>query len=464
MTGKQPTNILLIQADQHRFDCLGVNGHPLVKTPNLDRLAAEGVNFTHAFTAIPVCAPARTSLMNGRWPHQHLAIANHGTEAPRPAVDGLPTFSEQLRGAGYWLGHLGTWDVHPEKDSTTYGFHEFVSAAAYTAWRAAEGLPPRPAENGFYGECDPHITPEQSRLAWGADQILRMLPADGKNSTPFFIRWDPSEPHLPNVVPEPYCSQYAPADIAPWPSVPDPLEGKPYMQAQQRRSWKLTDWTWADWSPIVARYLGEITLLDAQVGRILDALDERGLTGSTLVIYTSDHGDLCGGHGMIDKHYIMYDDVVRIPLIARWPGHIAPGRQCDAFVSTSVDLPPTFCEVADVAVPETFQGTSVRALLEGEETNGRTDIYSTYHGNQFGLYSQRMVRDHRWKYVWNATAEDELYDLQSDPGEIRNRATDADCGQELVRLRQRLVAWMEESRDPLLNFWTRAQLLEGLTV
>lgn len=460
----ETASILFIQADQHRFDCLGVNGHPLVKTPNLDRLAAEGMNFTHAFTAIPVCAPARTSLMCGRWPHQHLAIANRGTEAPRPAADGLPVFSERLRDAGYYLGYVGTWDIHPEKSPIDYGFQDFVAEKAYFPWRDAQGLPPRPSRNGFFGECDPNITPEQSRLAWGADEVIRLLDGHGDGSAPFFITWNPSEPHLPNILPEPYASLYAPERVAPWPSFPDPLKGKPYMQAQQRRTWGLDGWTWEDWAPTVARYLGETTLLDAQIGRILDALDARGLAESTLVIYTADHGDLCGAHGMIDKHYIMYDDVVRVPLIARWPGHVPGGSACDDFISTSVDLPATFCEAAGVSVPDSFQGRSFCSLLEGHGQDKRDDIYASYHGNQFGLYSERMVRDRRWKYVWNATAEDELYDLQQDPGEIDNLATSPSCREELARLRARLVEWMEETHDPLLNYWTRPQLLEGRTV
>ena len=103
-------------------------------------------------------------------------------------------------------------------------------------------------------------------------------------------------------------------------------------------------------------------------------------------------------------------------------------------------------------------------LLEGASGNGRDDIFSVYHGNQFGLYSQRMVRDRRWKYVWNATAEDELYDLSTDPGEVHNCAADPTCAGDLDRLRHRLVVWMEETRDPLLNGWTRTQLLEGRSV
>ena len=468
-------NIILIQSDQHRFDCVGVNGHPLIKTPNIDRLAAEGINFTHAFCPIPLCVPVRNSLLHGQWPTEHLCIANWDTEAPRPPEEGLPTFSQVLRDAGYFLGYVGKWHVHPQKGALEYGFHEYIPEGQYGKWRADKGLPPRPRKQGWFGELDPHIGPEESKLAWGADHTIRMMENCAEKCQTFFIRWDPSEPHLANVVPEPYCSMYPPSEIPPWPSFPDPLTGKPYIQAQQLRTWKLDGWTWDDWAPVVGRYLGEISLMDAQIGRILDALERIGLSNNTLVIYTTDHGDMCGGHGMIDKHFIMfasltdgfalrYDDVTRVPFTMRWPGHIEPNSQCNAFVAHSIDLATTFCEVAGMPVPETFRGKSLLPLLADQQDNGRQDIFSMYHGNQFGLYSQRMVRDCRWKYVWNATAEDELYDLQSDPGELHNLAIDPDYEDELTRLRHRLVDWMEEIDDKLLNQWTRMQLLEGLKV
>lgn len=455
-------NILLIFADQHRFDCIGCNGHLVVKTPNLDRLAAEGLSFTHAFSPIPLCAPSRNCLMHGQWPVEHLAIANWDTEAPRPAREGLPCTTRALREAGYFLGHVGKWQVHPRKGPEEYGFHEHVGdGAPYAAWRAAKGLAPRPRTNAWFGEVDPGVGPEDTRLAWGAGQVIRMMEQSAPSQAPFFIQWDTTEPHLPNVLPEPYFSMYPPRDIPPWRSFSDPLEGKPYIQAQQRRTWGVDGWTWDDWAPIVSRYLGEISLLDAQMGRLLDALDRLGLRENTLVIYSTDHGDLCGSHGMIDKHYVMYDDVVHVPLIMRWPRLVAAGGQCQAFVAHSIDLATTLCEVGGAALPETFRGQSLLPLMSGAATNGRLDIMSMYHGNQFGLYSQRMIRDRRWKYVWNATAEDELYDLEADPGELRNLATSAACSGELARLRCRLVAWMEEVHDPLLNHWIRTQLLEG---
>lgn len=457
-------NILLIQSDQHRYDCLGANGHPLLQTPYLDRLAAEGVSFSHAFTPIPVCVPARNCLVHGQWSCTHGAIANWGTEAPWPARDALPTFSQALHGAGYWLGHIGKWHVHPKEPPTAYGFDEHIPGAGYTKWRAAQRFAPAPKETDWRGGSDPHVGPRETRLAWEADQTIALLTGRAGSDRPFFLQWDLSEPHLPALLPAPYDTMYRAEDIEPWPSFPDLLTGKPYAQAQQRRTWQVEGWTWEMWAPIVARYLGTISLLDAQVGRLLDVLDRLDLAGDTAVVYTTDHGDMCGAHGMVDKHMVLYDDVVRVPLIVRWPGRAAAGTTCDAFVSHALDLALTFCEIGGAPVPETFQGTSLLSLFEGQRDNGRQDILSVYHGNQFGLYSQRLVRDRRYKYVWNATAEDELYDLVEDPGELQNLATHPAWGDELARLRRRLVSWMKAIDDPLLNGWTRRQLLEGLSV
>ena len=457
-------NFVIVSSDQHRYDCVGANGHPLLKTPHLDKMAAEGMRFTHAFCPIPLCVPGRASFLTGTWPTRHLSVANWDTEAPRPLRDDLPTWSQCLADAGYWLGYVAKWHVDRDKDPTAFGHHEYVPEGRYFHWRKEQGLPPRPRENAWMGEVDPHVTPEQSKLAWGADHAIRMLGERAADGKPFVVRWDPTEPHLANVVPEPYASMYPPGTIEPWPSFSDTFEGKPYIQAQQLRTWKIDGWTWDDWAPVVSRYLGEISLIDAQVGRILDALDRLGLAEDTLVVYTTDHGDMCGGHRMIDKHFIMYDDVVRVPMIVRWPGRVPAGRVCDAFVSNFIDLPSTILDLAGVPIPETFQGQSLVPILLGEaDDTGREDIFAAYHGNQFGLYSQRMVRTRRWKYVWNATAEDELYEIAGDPAELENRATDPACADVLAHLRRRLVAWMEATDDTLLNGWTRVQILEGLT-
>jgi arylsulfatase A-like enzyme len=466
-------NILLIHVDQHRYDCLGVNGHPAAVTPHLDRLAAEGVNFRYACCPSPICTPARTSLMTGVYATQHGCLANRGTEGYRVMDPQLATFSQVLKAGGYWLGYVGKWDVGTPAGPYQLGFDAYVPDKGYLAWRREQGLPALPTRNGWFGEVDPGVTPDQSALGWGADNVIRMLQQAGDRDQPFFLRWDPQEPHLPNVLPEPFASLVSPVAVEPWQSFPDPLHGKPYIQRQQVRTWGLEGWSWQEWAPIVARYLGEVALIDHQVGRILQALDDLGLAASTLVVYTSDHGDLCGAHGMIDKHYVMYDDVVRVPLLLRWPRRLPAGRTVDALVTAALDLAVTFCVAAGLPVPVTFMGRSLLPLAQGNESlggdsgedsgenSGNAVVFATYHGNQFGLYSQRMVRTKRWKYVWNATAEDELYDLAADPGELVNLAGTAACASELATLRARLIAWMAETKDPLLNQWTRGQLLAG---
>lgn len=455
-----PANILLIHVDQHRFDCVGVNGHPAAHTPNLDRLAAEGVNFTHAFCPIAVCMPARTSLMTGRYPTQHGCLVNDGVEGYRPARADLPTLSQTLKAAGYTLGHVGKWGIGLDASPTALGFDDYVPASDYRAWRRSRGLPPPPHTNAWFGEPDTGVTPEQSAPGWSAGQMIRLLEQYAAAGAPFFLRWDPEEPHLPSRPPEPFASLIKPEHVPPWPSYPDPLINKPTIQRQQLRSWGIDGWTWERWAPIVAYYLGVVALIDQQVGRILVKLDELGLKGETLVVYTSDHGDLCGGHGMIDKHYVMYDDVMRVPLMMRWPGKLRAGHTEAAFVTSALDLATTFCTVAGIEPPETFQGHDLIALANGGPPP-RALVFGSYHGAQFGAYSQRMVRARAWKYIWNPTAEDELYDLAADPGELHNRAADPACSEILRTLRGELVAWMAAIKDPLLNEWTRRQLLDG---
>ena len=465
-------NILFIQSDQHRFDCLGAHGHAQLQTPHLDGLAAQGVDFSHAFCPIAVCTPTRASLMTGMWPHQHgaLSIWNLCEDRRQTLQIELPMWSRELRAAGTHLGYVGKWHVHPTLTPQQCGFGDYVPESAYGAWRAEQGiapLAPLDFRHAWGGGVDEAITPPQSRLAWGADHALRLLEDYGarqkQDGQPFMVRWDPSEPHLPNWVPEPFASMFAPGDIAPWPSFFDELQNKPYIQAQMRRTWGVEGWSWEQWAPIVARYLGEIALLDAQVGRLLGALDEAGLRENTLVIYSSDHGDFCGGHGMVDKHCAMYDDIMRVPLLMRWPGVLPAGKTCEDFVCSAIDLATTLCRVAQVDVPPTFVGRDLIASATGKDAQPREDIFGVYYGCQFGGYSSRMVRDARWKYIWNATAQDELYDLENDAGELTNLAQNAIYADELTRLRHRLLEWMRASEDTLLNGWTEQQIGAGLT-
>ena len=307
--------------------------------------------------------------------------------------------------------------------------------------------------NGFWGEVDP-IDESDGRIAWGADRAIAEIETATREGWPFFVRWDPSEPHLPNVVPEPWCSMVDPADVPPWPSFPDPLDGKPTMQRRTRERWGCDGWSWDDWRPIVARYLGEVMLLDHHVGRVLDALDAAGVTGDTLVVYSADHGDFCGGHGMVDKHYTGYDDILRVPLIARWPGVLSAGATCDRFILNELDVARTVASAALDAVPETFVGRDLVDEAKGVG-DGRPDAFVQYSGTQQGRCDQRYLRTRRWKYVYCPVSGDELYDLDADPGEIVNRIGDAAHADTLRHLRERMMHWMAETGDKLTGpLWT----------
>ncbi|MDR9431886.1 MAG: sulfatase-like hydrolase/transferase [Natronomonas sp.] len=469
------SNVLHIQADQHRFDCLGVNGGR-VQTPNLDSLAADGVNFTNAYTPSPICTPERASLMTGQWPSQHGIVNLSGLPGGGPLPPDATTFSDVLDGQGYQLRYVGRWHLGKHTPEA-FGFDEWIPNGEYEAWRFRQGLPARPdpdaawqddeeapertpaGENPWLGKVDEGIGPEESRLSWAADRVISQLEVLADQDEPFLLRWDTWEPHLPNVVPEPYASMYDPGEIDPWPNFDDDLADKPWIQGQQRRTWHLEDATWEDWAPTVARYLGEITLLDAQISRVLDRLEALGLEEETLVVYTADHGDMCGSHGMLDKHFVMYDEVTRVPLIARWPDRIEPGWECDDFVSNAIDLPPTYCDVADAPVPDQFQGQSLVPLF-GDAT-GRDSIFATYYGCQLGLYTQRMVRTEDWKYVWNATSPDELYHLADDPHERTNLAHADAHADRLAAMRRRLRDWLRETGDDVDNPWVMGQLDES---
>jgi arylsulfatase A-like enzyme len=443
-------NVLLIHADQHRFDCVGANQSVvpagpgrLLKTPNLDRLATEGTNFRHAYTPCPVCTPARASLATGTWPSRHGAWVIKHCQGYRPADPKLPTLWQQFADAGHRVAHVGKYHGEVAGDPVDHGATTFLPEWKYDKWRADLGLPRRPRTNNSWGEVDPHADTDTCRLGWGATHAIGEIEAARQENRPFFVRWDPSEPHLPCIVPEPWASLVKPSEVPPWPSFGDDLSTKPICQRLSQKRWGCDGWAWEDWQPIVARYLGEIMLLDHHVGRLLDRLDALGVADDTLVIYTADHGDFCGGHGMVDKHYCGYDDILRVPLLARGGG-FAAGRVRDDFVSHEIDLATTLLAVSGIDVPETFAG---RDLQRADEP--RSDIFSQYGGTMEGVVDQRYLRDERWKYVYGPVTGDELYDLKNDPAELHNVVDDSAHANELARLRGRMMAWMAEVGDQL---------------
>jgi len=458
-------NILLIHSDQHRFDCVGAN-QPYaadgpgrrVRTPNLDRLAREGTTFTHAFTPNPVCSPARACLQTGTWATTHKCVTIPNTEAFQTADPGLPVMTRLLADAGYRVGHVGKFHLEVTGGPTDHGAETYIGNSGYREWRQAQGLPPQPADNGLYGQIDP-VTPGQTSLAWQAGQVedlLGQFATTERTGTPFFLRWDPPEPHLPNRVPQELVDLFPAASLPPWASFPDPLENKPAVQHRTRTRWGLGGWDWSAWSELVSRYLADVHLLDMQIGRLLDTLDRLGLAEDTLVIYTTDHGDMTGGHGMLDKHYVMYEDIMRVPLFMRLPGTIPAGDVQEGFVSHEIDIARSILNAAGIEPPASYVGRDLLADAAGHPAiPPHEDIFAQYQGTHQGLYSQRMLRDRRWKYIYNPVSFDELYDLENDPGELHNLIDAPEASEPLARLRKRMEFWMRDIGDPLSGpLWT----------
>lgn len=449
-------NVLLIVADQLRRDALGSYGSRICRTPRLDELAGEGVVFDRAFTPCGLCSPTRASLLTGLYPHSHQVLTNvHLHPVTKQLEPGEDILFPALREAGYRLGYVGKWHLHSRLDPTAFGFERYVSLGDFARYRRDLGLP-QPPEASYYllprSGVDP-APPEHSRPAFLVDRTLEMLDAFSQGEAPFFIRLDFHGPHPPTVIPEPYASMYAPADIPPHPNFQDDLRAKPAVQRTKRRHWRTERMHWRDWQPLVAHYYGEITLIDSEIGRVLEHLAALGLRDDTLVVFTSDHGDTMGAHGIWNKDYTMYDEIYRVPLIVRDPD--APGRgvRSDAYVHHALDLTPTLLELCGARPPEGLHGASLLPLLRGEQQQRAREAFCEFHGSHMGLYTLRMLQTDRYKYVFDTNDIDELYDHQEDPGELRNLAEDPGCGRILGEMRDRLIAQMARTDDTLYNEW-----------
>ena len=444
-------NILLIFTDQQRFDTIGALGNPAIRTPNLDRMVSEGVAFTHATTPCPVCMPARWSLHAGQWTTTHYCYSNHHPGL-RPATD-VP---KMLREAGYRTGLSGKnhsflqpedldfWEAHPQPpDSPAWREHQaWMNQVQRTRY-------PRLAEEPVPGGVE--ADPERAKT----DAALRFIESCG--DAPFFLWLSYLYPHTPYTVPEPYFSMYEGAPI-PGPAVePQGLEaaGKPFRQQYHRRNNEtILPFTPEQVLAMRRIYYGMISFVDAEVGRILDYLDERGLAEGTLVVFTSDHGDYMGDHGLVTKSPSLYDCLVRVPMILRWRGQIDEDRRDDRF-SSLVDLMPTFAAAAGIPCPGQAQGVDLLPFLRdgGTGKEVRPAAYSEYgvpgvpydearlaeegladerftnpwndllpwEGNPVSLAGRiRMFRTREWKYVEEIGGTCELYDLVNDPHELVN--------------------------------------------
>ncbi len=484
-------NILFLFTDQQRLDSLGCYGNPVVQTPNIDRIAAHGVRFDQAYTCTAICTAARASVVTGVMPHKHGLLANFERNVGYPTElrEGTRSFAHYLRGAGYHVGTVGKWHVGVERGPDWYdfdgvhypGWGQPVEHEDYRRYLTQHGYPPFEVRDVVNAACpNPsstipiagvHEAPVEASfpyfLAQRCIERLRRYAEGAREGTPFFLACQWFGPHLPYFLPERYYNMYDPELVEFPPGWGESFRGKPRVHKHYSEHWGADGFSADKWRKLIAVYWGFVTLIDEQVGRILAELEALGLSQNTAIVYSTDHGAFVGSHRMQDKGPAMYDDIYRIPLVARLPQG-ARASVDTRFVSL-VDLPATFLDLAGVEIPEEYDGVSLVPALKGEEVRRwREHITAEFHGHHFP-YPQRMIRTERHKLVINPPDINELYDLSQDPGELVNRIDDEayrDVKRELMaRLYQELRArgdnfyhWMttkfeigDSSDDPLLR-------------
>jgi arylsulfatase A-like enzyme len=452
-------NLLFIMCDQQRYDCVGFSKIRPVKTPNIDTIAGGGAWFTRAYTPIAVCAPARQAAICGRRPETFGGLWNFGIIHPVCEVpsDGY-IYPRHLKENGYGTAFCGKWNISASLPPEKFGFDIYVKDGDINR-EINNKYPDISYPNGFFGDPCP-IPAEESHthmLAKKANETINDL---AKRNKPWFVNVDFGEPHLPCRPSAPFDTMYKPEDIEKWGGFDDEFKNKPYMHKQQVINWNLEEKTWEEWSRTVALYYGYVSQYDDAVGKILKNLEATGQLENTVIVYTCDHGDLCGSHKMIDKHYVMYEDLVHVPLAIWCEGMIKP-QVFDGYAHNCLDITPTILDLLDIEKPENiFHGETLAPALTNGEPWKRDFAVSTYNGQQFGLYSARCIKTDGYKYVWNLSDIDEFYDLCADPYELDNLIYDKKNSEIIAGLRVKLYKELERCGDPMIN-WTKNQLLEG---
>lgn len=432
-------NILLLMTDQQRGDCLGIDGHPVLQTPNLDHLAATGLHFRKAYTACPVCIPARRTLMTGRTPAGHGVLMNYQTWL------GGPTLPGELAKAGYQAHLVGKLHLWPHRKLYGFGSAEWSDAPRpdrmddYQRFLRRHGLSGSrlSAAHGMNSNgwnARPWHLEERFHFSnWCADMAVDFL---GRRdpTAPFFLKVSFIHPHQPCTPPRDYYERYMAMDLPPpvvgdWARVFDePQRGLPVA------SWR-TALDPQVMKQYQAAYFGSVNHIDDQVGRILEILPR-----NTIVLFLSDHGEMLGDHQWIRKRNA-YEPSARIPFIMRLPGSmgIEQGHRCDRLVEL-MDVMPTLLEAAGAPIPETVEGHSLLALARGEEEGWREILHGECAEVPETGSGMQYLTDGRWKYVWwPGTGGEQLFDLENDPRERHDLADDPGHIADLKTWRERLI-------------------------
>ncbi|RMB62426.1 sulfatase-like hydrolase/transferase [Tessaracoccus antarcticus] len=481
-TTERPRNVLVIMTDQHRVDTIGAllaPGAKGVHTPNIDRLAAEGFAFTQAMTPTPICTPARTSLLTGAAPFRHKVLANHEWNIGyQTELDPSSwTYTQALRDAGYNVGLVGKYHVGEANPPSVFGMDDDsfegatnpVGNPRYTQWLADNGLPPVRITDAIRGTL-PGNRPGHvlaGRLQQPLEATFERFLTDiaiGKvreyaaewhsNATPFCLHMHYFGPHLPYVIPDEYFDLIDPDDIELPASFGETFLNKPPVQQNYSTYWSADSFDAAEWRKLIAIYRGYVAMIDLEVGRLLDALEEQGVREETSIFFTADHGEFTGAHRLNDKGPAAYDDILNIPMLAHVPG-VSHHGQSDAFVSL-LDVPATIMELAGLDQSLVVDGRSLLHLAWDAQTEPwRRDIVTEFHGHHFPL-QQRVLITPEWKLVVSPESVNELYDRVNDTNELVNRHGDPDVDDVRKRLATCLHTILADRGDKAFANWMLA--------
>lgn len=433
-------NILLILPDQMRASAMGCDGNEEVRTPNIDRLAAEGMLFKRTYANVPVCCPARSILMTGTYPHVNGMMAND-----LRLREERVTMAEILRDAGYRTGFIGKW--HLDGGPRDPGFvPPGPRRQGFEFWAAYE-CHHRHFDPDYFRDTPERIVVNKFEPEASCDFAVEFLKSQPKDK-PFFLTVQMGPPHDPYGAPENYLKLYDAEKLTPDASWRPASESRPTPKAGLRRGPLASRFVPVGGKEEIAAYYAAITAIDDQVGRLLATLKETGADENTIILFTSDHGDMLGNHGMRRKRK-PHDESARVPGILRWPARVPRGRVVDTLFS-HVDMAPTLLALAGQEVPKDMQGADLSQVALGLTTDGPAavllQIFVPFNPDGIATPWRGIItQDHTY-----ARYESEpwvLFDDKADPHQMKNLATDPAAKDLREKLDAQLTALMKKNGD-----------------
>ena len=466
MNAPRQPNILFIMADQHSRAVAGCYGHDIVKTPNIDNLAATGIRYDNAFCASPLCGPSRVSWITGTHPHTHGAVTHNNSRHRSGKVygkliePGIHSLITELSEAGYTTFGSGFLhaDHHVEGSDpfATLGFASYSCDSREYGQRVGSDVQQRYNKANIISEMWEHSYrnvegepfPYPEGQLWDSlitDDCLSFLEQNDRRK-PFFAYVGYRAPHPPWCAPERFHSMYDPANIGEMPNYTVHFTDKPRRVIERVNYYELWNLPEEMIRRSIAAYYGFVSYLDHCVGRIIEGLEKQGLREDTLVIYTSDHGEMLYKNGVCEKH-TFFEDAVRIPLIFSQPGGLPEGLVSDALVS-NIDLLPTVLKMHDITVPSFVEGKDLSPTFRGDEVQDQ--VFAEYYHS---LDPCRMVREKRYKYIHTEEDICELYDIENDPLESINLAWYPKYAGRIARMEKLALEGWEIPEVPIWAAW-----------